>query len=60
MTLSGYLGRQGERQEVLEKHFSDPDTGLELRDEVKAQLLASEDEVSIPIEDVAKALGLTW
>ncbi len=47
-------------EEVLEEHFGDPDAGLELRDEVKAQLLASEDKPGAPIENVAKELGLTW
>ena len=51
--------------EVLEDYLPDPDSGLEIRPEVKQQLLASRQrrangDRSIPAEEAAKRFGTTW
>ena len=47
-------------QETIDDMLSDPDEGLELREEFVAQLKKSleSDEKMIPLEEVAKKLGL--
>lgn len=49
--------------ETLEEFLDDPDRGLEVREEVKQQLIESRKrseagERSIPLEEVVKKLGL--
>ena len=46
-------------EEALEDLVGDPDEGLELRDALKARLQTSK-EPSVPAEDVAEELGLSW
>ncbi len=58
------LIREVVTQTLLEV-FGDPDKGLELREEFKAQLQRSLDAVqaggeTTPAQDVAAKLGLTW
>jgi hypothetical protein len=45
--------------EKLENLISDPDAGLELRDEIK-ELLRTPPKKCIPIEEAAKNLGFEW
>ena len=52
-------------EEKLEEIIGDPDTGLELREEVKERLRNSlaarqRGEKGIPIEEVARQAGLDW
>jgi hypothetical protein len=49
----------------MDEILGDPDEGLDLRDEVKAKLRKSlaateRGEKGIPIEEVARKLGLEW
>lgn len=54
------LVREVTRQTVMEL-LTDPDEGLELRDEMKAKLRASLAATeTIPAADVAARLGLEW
>ena len=51
--------------EVLEDYLPDPDAELDIRPEVKQQLLASRQrrakgDRGIPAEDVAQRFGTTW
>ncbi len=51
--------------ETLEEFIDDPDSGLELKKEVRKQLIESlkETEVGIPgipVEEVVQKLGLDW
>ena len=51
--------------QTLAEVFGDPDEGLELRDDLKARLQQSLAMVqaggkTIPIEEVAAKLGLSW
>jgi hypothetical protein len=55
----------GELKELIKdvvQEVIDPDYGLELRPEVEAELRESlkRKEKGIPVEDVAKELGLRW
>lgn len=45
--------------EKLENLLSDPDAGLELRDEIK-ELLRTPPKKCVPIEEAAKNLGFEW
>lgn len=52
-------------EEKLEEILGDPDQGLELKDAVKRRLkrsltATSRGERGIPVEKVAKELGLEW
>ena len=52
-------------EEKLEEIIGDPDTGLELREEVKERLRSSlaarqRGEKGIPIGEVARQAGLDW
>ncbi len=52
-------------EEKLQEYLGDPDEGLELREEVRTRLEESlaavrRGEKGIPIEQVAKKLGLEW
>ena len=52
-------------EEKLEELIGDPDTGLELREEIKERLRSSlaarqRGEKSIPIDEVARQAGLDW
>ena len=52
-------------EEKLEELIGDPDTGLELREEIKERLRSSlaarqHGEKSIPIDEVARQAGLDW
>ncbi len=52
-------------EEKLQDYLGDPDEGLELREEVRTRLEESlaavrRGEKGIPIEEVAKKLGLEW
>jgi hypothetical protein len=52
-------------EEKLQELIGDPDAGLELREEVKKRLRNSlaarrRGEKGIPIEEVARRLGLDW
>jgi hypothetical protein len=55
-----------ELEQFLEDYYYDPDEGLELRPEVAERLERSVAEhesgkvKAIPIEEVAKKLGLKW
>ena len=45
----------------LKEHFGDPDAGLEVKPELIERIRKSRrDGVTIPVEDVAKRLGLKW
>ncbi|NET55967.1 MAG: hypothetical protein F6K47_07295 [Symploca sp. SIO2E6] len=51
--------------ETLEEFIDDPDSGLELKPEVKQQLIESLQETQagirgVPAEEVAQKLGLDW
>ncbi|NES20846.1 MAG: hypothetical protein F6K41_18410 [Symploca sp. SIO3E6] len=51
--------------ETLEELLDDPDSGLELKEEVRQQLIESQKRRQagvrgVPAEEVAKKLGLTW
>jgi hypothetical protein len=52
-------------EQKLEEVIGDPDLGLELREEIKERLRSSlaavqRGEKGIPIEEVAKQVGLDW
>ena len=52
-------------EEKLEEILGDPDLGLELREEIKERLRSSlaarqHGEKGIPIEEVARRVGLDW
>lgn len=52
-------------EEKLEEIIGDPDTGLELREDIKERLRNSlaarqRGEKGIPIEEVARQAGLDW
>ena len=52
-------------EEKLEELIGDPDTGLELREEIKESLRRSlaarqRGEKGIPLEEVARQAGLDW
>ncbi|NET60480.1 MAG: hypothetical protein F6K47_31385 [Symploca sp. SIO2E6] len=51
--------------ETLEEFLDDPDSGLELKEEVRQQLIESQKRREagirgVPAEEVAQKLGLTW
>jgi len=52
-------------EEKLEEMIGDPDSGLELREDVKDRLRASlaamqQGEMLIPVEEAARQAGLDW